>query len=293
VSVRWVTGSEGMIGAAVARAWARDGHRVVRFCRSDHGDLASRSARRVYAEACAAGLVPQAVFHGAGLGAVTDADSPDAEAKEIGTLSALIGALQADAPHARLVYPSSVAVYGEARGRPMRETDHVAPSSGFGRLKVAGEVLTHRSSLDCAVARLFSTYGQGLKRRLPWAVAMQARFEKRVVLQGTGDEIRDFVWLDDTVRLLTSLAETHGPETVNCGTGRGVYVRDFAVQLARMVDPSVPVEFTGEHRSCDPTVQLACTERAERTHGFRANVGLDFGLRQYAAWFRAQTRAAA
>ncbi len=107
-----------------------------------------------------------------------------------------------------------------------------------------------------------------------------------VVLWGTGDASREFLYVEDCARAVLLAAEHYdGPEPVNIGTAREITIRDLAVHIAEVVgfegrltyDPSKP---DGQPRRC------LDTRRALDSFGFRAAVPFEDGLRCTVAWYR-------
>ena len=120
--VAFVTGAAGFLGGAVSGAFVRAGWRVASFDRSPGwaagcahwttGDI----HRDALARAAAETGPPDVVFHAAGGGSVgaSVADPQGDFVRTVLSLRQTLVFLQAEAPGARLIYPSSAAVYGAA-----------------------------------------------------------------------------------------------------------------------------------------------------------------------------------
>jgi GDP-L-fucose synthase len=111
-----------------------------------------------------------------------------------------------------------------------------------------------------------------------------------VPIWGTGKASREFLYVDDCAEGLALAAEKlSDSEPVNLGTGREINVGDLARLVAQLVgfkgklvfDPSKP---DGQPRRC------LDTERAERVLGFKAQVGLEEGMKRTIAWFEEQEK---
>jgi GDP-L-fucose synthase len=109
---------------------------------------------------------------------------------------------------------------------------------------------------------------------------------EEVVLWGTGNASREFLYVDDCARAVLLAAERYeDQEPVNIGTGREITIRDLASQIAGVVgfegrltyDPSKP---DGQPRRC------LDTSRALESFGFRARVSFEEGLRRTVTWYR-------
>ncbi|MDP2471554.1 MAG: GDP-L-fucose synthase [Candidatus Palauibacterales bacterium] len=109
---------------------------------------------------------------------------------------------------------------------------------------------------------------------------------EEVVLWGTGNASREFLYVDDCARAVLLAAERYdAPDPVNVGTGNEITIGDLAARIAAAVgfdgrltyDASKP---DGQPRRC------LDTSRALESFGFRASVPFDEGLERTIAWYR-------
>ncbi len=139
----------------------------------------------------------------------------------------------------RVLYLSSSAAYptvyqaGHLR-RPLREelieldrssTFLGRPDATYGLVKLVGEQLAAEAraeGLAVTVVRPFSGYGadQSLEYPFPSFIARALRREDPFVVWGNGEQVRDFIHIDDVVRMALDLAELGVDDAVNLGTGR-------------------------------------------------------------------------
>jgi UDP-glucose 4-epimerase len=301
--VAFVTGAGGFVGRHVVSALAGAGWRTAAFGprtppRDDGLGLLGASAwftgpvsRTGLAAAAEAMGPPALAFHAAG-GASVGASlaDPDADfAKTVGSLREMLAFLADAAADAKLVYPSSAAVYGSGAAGPIPETAALAPISPYGEHKLEAERLIAEAELDAVIIRFFSVYGPGLRKQLPWELAGRLAGPEPVIqLQGTGEEARDFLHVDDAVRLVglaAGLPRAEAPVILNGGTGEAVTVRRMAETLRLAMGSAKPVGFSGQARAGDPASLVADIGRA-RALGFEPRVALDEGLAGFAAWAR-------
>ena len=296
--VAFVTGAAGFLGGAVSGALVRAGWRVASFDRSPGwaagcahwttGDIQRDALARVAAETGP----PEIVFHAAGGGSVgASLADPDGDfTRTVLSVRETLAFLKTDAPQARLIYPSSAAVYGAASADPLAEHSPVEPISPYGRHKLIAETeimeLRHRG----VILRFFSLYGPGLRKQLLWDLAkrLQAKPD-RLELSGTGEEQRDFLYIDDAVRLVGMVAGMGlGGESLilNAGRGEALSVRNVAETLARALGSDAAIGFSGETRAGDPAALIADVSLAHGL-GFSPQVGFEDGVRGFARWFSA------
>jgi UDP-glucose 4-epimerase len=296
--VAWVTGASGFIGSHVAALFAAKGWRVVKIDRlrpamPDDLSVTAPVATPALAAACDLAGPPAAVFHGAGNGSVgrSVADPAACRRDTLETTETLLAFLRETAPRARLVFPSSAAVYGAAEAAPLAEDRPLSPVSPYGMHKAAAEAACRAAAAagqPVAILRMFSVYGPGLRKQLPWDLGQRLLAGNGAVeLFGDGGETRDFLEVADAAAFIVALATDPHPTplVVNGGTGRATTVADFAARLAAALGVTRAIRFNGQVRAGDPRHYCADVTRA-RALGLNATVGLDRGLAAYAAWLR-------
>jgi UDP-glucose 4-epimerase len=300
----WVTGARGFIGRRLARHLHEHGRLV---CGVGHGHLPvelwpsaglaqwcnSQLSAEALDELASIHGVPETVFHlagGSAVGASLQAPLEDFK-RTTDTTATLLEWLRNNAPRAKLVAASSAAVYGDTHGAVADESRRPAPVSPYGYHKLLMEQLCQEYSqifgLRTVIVRLFSVYGEGLRKQLLWdsAVKLSGPGES-VQLQGTGDELRDWLHVDDACALLHA-AGGHASESgpiFNGGSGRGVRVREIVTLLATALGRDKPLEFSGLRRRGDPAALIADATLSAAL-GYSCSISLTAGLQRYADWF--------
>ena len=91
------------------------------------------------------------------------------------------------------------------------------------------------------------------------------------------------------------LGDTDGIEgsTVDLGSGRLLPVREVALTLASIVDPSIELGFGEVADRPLEQVRVADAEGTAARIGFRAEIGIEDGLRRTVEWYRERARIAA
>jgi UDP-glucose 4-epimerase len=300
VKTALVTGAYGFIGRYVARQLARDGWRVIGV---GHGSWAREEwqtwgiAEWHVADITLETLItyggqPSVIVHCAGSGSVGFSMTHPYQdfQRTVTTTLAVLEFARMYAPKAQVVYPSSAGVYGVVEKLPIVETDPLFPASPYGVHKRTAETLcesyAQHFGVAVAVVRLFSVYGEGLRKQLLWdAVQKIARGESKFF--GTGEEIRDWLHVEDAARLLitaASYASTNCP-IVNGGSGVGVSVREILTELFICFERTDAPNFSGATRSGDPAGYQADISIA-RCWGWNPEVNWHAGLCSYTDWFK-------
>ena len=235
---------------------------------------------------------PDHIFHLGGSGSVGAAAADPALDFHltVSSTATVLGWLAA-AGRGRVTYVSSAAVYGDAVATPLAESRPISPVSVYGVHKAAAEeLLRHYYRLFAVrytVIRFFSLYGPGLRKQLLWD-ACQKLAAPVAEFGGTGSELRDWLHVDDAVRLTVTAALGDEDElVVNGGTGTATRIDAVIHQLRTVLRSNADVRFSGRGRSGDPHSLVADVSRARRL-GFEPRVALADGLVDYARWFTEQ-----
>lgn len=303
-----ITGAHGFIGKHLALHLAAQGHLVsglghgiwpaseaMRWGVHEwlNGDIHAGNLRMLQQQGA-----PEVVFHLAGGSTVGAAIANPREDffRTVASTVELLEWMRLDAPTTRLLVVSSAAVYGSGHSGLIAEDAALLPFSPYGHHKRMMEMhcQSYRDTygLQSRVARLFSVYGPELKKQLLWDLCTRmSAGESPLTLGGSGDELRDWIYVTDVVRALDSLAfqGDEGCSTVNVGTGVGTPVRDIALGVisawnAAPADEGM-LRFNGKGRPGDPFSLVADPTRLARL-GFEWQTPLQDGIGSFVAWFR-------
>jgi GDP-L-fucose synthase len=107
-----------------------------------------------------------------------------------------------------------------------------------------------------------------------------------VVMWGSGNPSREFLYVDDAARALLLAAEhLQTSDPVNVGTGIETRIRDLADMIARFTGYQGQLVWDSSKPDGQPTRCLDVS-RARALMGFEASVDLEDGLRRTVEWFR-------
>jgi UDP-glucose 4-epimerase len=248
-----VTGVAGFIGSRVAARMAAEGFTVIGV-----DDLSSGKQSNVpssidfiqgnLADTQTISKLPKAaelVLHLAGQSSgEMSFDDPvaDLEKNTISTLNLIRYGTGANI--SKLVYASSMSVYGNVPDAPIGEDEHVAPLSCYGVGKLAAEnyLNVFCKQLSSVSLRMFNVYGPGqdmtnLRQGMVSIYLAQALTNKHIVVKGSLERFRDFIYIDDVVEAWFRAATFAGVvgNTINIGTG----VRTTVAQVLEAVKANV------------------------------------------------------
>jgi UDP-glucose 4-epimerase len=183
----------------------------------------------------------------------------------------------------RLVYLSSGEVYGPG-AVPYREDQPLAGTSDYARAKLRGEqrLADHAASLGVTlvVVRPGVVYGPGQREGMLIPSLLAALRAGRRFPCTRGEQTRDFLHVDDLVRLLARCRDPDAPAgTYNAATGRETPVADLIIKIAaRFGRPDLPDLGALPYRDGEAMRYVLDPARAAARLGFRAAIDLDRGL---------------
>jgi UDP-glucose 4-epimerase len=304
----WILGAKGFLGRHAAQRFSADGYHVIGIGRGEWDadqrrpwGIGTWSGDGIEPAALDALLDqfgrPRFVVHAAGSASIgRSLDDPFADFFDTAASTAQILAfLCRHAQGTPLVLSSSAAVYGAHGPSPIPETHPLLPVSPYGSHKRYAEELcllaARHYGVRCAIIRFFSLYGPQLRKQILWDIGRKVIDDPPFIqLFGSGEETRDFMFVEDAVELISvcGTAASCEPFVVNGGTGLAIRVRDLASAVARALGRRTEVRFTGVARKGDPEHYCADTRRADAM-GFRCHWSLERGLAAWADWFARDT----
>ena len=300
-----ITGGAGFIGSHVTDAYLAAGHEVavVDDLSSGSADNVDPRARWYRMDVRDPGLDtafaeerPEIVCHHAAQVSVrrsVEAPQADADVNVLGSLNLFEAARRHGVR--RIVFASTGgAIYGEQSGPPADETHPCRPRSPYAVAKLAVEhyldYFCDTFGLQAVVLRYANVYGP---RQDPHGEAgVVAIFMQRILaglaptIYGDGEQVRDFVYVDDVVDAFVRAADRGDGLILNIGTGVETAVQDLFSTMARLVAFDEPARYAmarpGElqRSALDPT-------RAANHLGWKPWTNLEDGLRRTIEWFRA------
>ncbi|CCQ53630.1 NAD-dependent epimerase/dehydratase family protein [Crocosphaera watsonii] len=170
-------------------------------------------------------------------------DTLDAFSQNVQMVSNLCRLLE-KYPVKRLIYFSSAAVYGEdIHNTNITETTPVHPTSYYGGAKYTSEFLLRKqfsklpeSSLVCL--RPATIYGPGDSGSAysPSGFIRSALNQDTITLWGDGTELREFLFIEDVVKLVDQLTFNEYDGVLNLVSGKSYSFRDILNLISQCLD---------------------------------------------------------
>ena len=290
-----VTGAAGQLGSYIVESLSKE-HEVscldlrkpakpvkgVKFTVGDIGDY------RLAMDLCRGS---DAVIHTAAQVSVDRSISDpvfDARENILGTVNMLETATKSMV--GQFIYIASAAMYGTPQKIPVGEDHPLRPLSPYGVSKLAGEnyafAFGATYGLGVTSIRPFNIYSPRQDPESPYSGVI-TRFVDRVregkppVIQGDGSQTRDFVHATDVVGMIglcLGNPDAKG-QAFNCGTGKGVSIRELAGIIAELSGKDLEPEMAPARKG-DIRDSVADISKAKKVLGYKPAVTLKKGLGQ-------------
>jgi UDP-N-acetylglucosamine 4-epimerase len=209
-----------------------------------------------------------------------------------------------DAGARRFVYASSCAIYGDVPGFPKREEDELRSLSPYATTKhvneLYAEVFGRAFGVECVGLRYFNVFGPRQDPDGPYAAVIPRWIQSMLAGEacrvfGTGEQTRDFVYVEDVVQanILASLAPGDATgRAYNIGAGRRTsllelfgLIRD-AMSTVRPELGAVEPTFE-EGRAGDVPHSCADIDRARAALGYAPAFDVASGMANAVEWYAA------
>ncbi len=237
-------------------------------------------------------LKPRTVFHLVSYGAYPfEGDEALIYETNVASLINLVHQLSS-CPISAFVHAGTSSEYGSNCSGPAEDSAH-KPNSTYAASKVAAanflQFAGEHQRFPSINLRLYSVYGplEDTSRLIPRLVheALQNRLPPLVEKQIT----RDFIHVDDVCAAFVQAAVSMDPEiygsSFNIGTGQCTSISDLVEVVRRSFDVSEqPLFGSMENRAWDLSDWYSDPTRARELLGWRAEIGLEDGLRSVADW---------
>ncbi|WP_309676517.1 NAD-dependent epimerase/dehydratase family protein [Pseudomonas sp.] len=254
-----VTGGAGFIGSHLVEALLESGYSVRVLDDLSSGKLSNLPIDRchltlVVGDVADAPTVERAmkdccaVVHLAAVASVqASVDDPVAthQSNFVGTLNICEAMRQAGVR--RVVYASSAAIYGNnGDGLAITEDTPKNPLTPYAADKLASEhfldFYRRQHGLEPVILRFFNIYGPRQDPSSPYSGVISIfseRAQKKlpITVYGDGEQTRDFVYVNDLVKVLVQAVGESKPciEPVNVGFNRSTSVNDLAAALSELL----------------------------------------------------------
>ena len=244
------------------------------------------------------------VLHQAALGSVPRSINDPITSNEVnvsGFLNMLVAAR--DAKVKRFVYAASSSTYGDSESLPKVEDKIGKPLSPYAVTKYVNElyadVFSRTYGLECIGLRYFNVFGRRQNTRGAYAAVIPL-FTKQLIqhesptINGTGENSRDFTYIDNVIQMNERAMLTDNPNAINTVYNTAVGDRTNLNQLARYLKELLTEYDTeianievkhGPNRVGDIPHSLASVDKAKQLLGYQPTHKINDGLREAVKWY--------
>jgi UDP-glucose 4-epimerase len=301
-----LTGGAGFIGSHLSDMLIHNGHEVIIIDNLTSGKKNNLSPDSLFYEGDIRGAIvkevmekekPEVVIHHAAQISVRNSvDDPiyDMDVNIGGTLNLLQNSVRFGIK--RFVFAcTGGALYGEQDYFPADEEHPIRPISPYGIAKSSCEKYLYFYykvyELNYVSLRYSNVYGP---RQDPYGEAgVVAIFSQKMlageqpVINGSGEQTRDYVFVEDVARANILALETGISGEFNIGTGIETTVNELFKEV-RVLSKSNADEVHGEANKGEQLRSVIDYSKAKRELGWHPDVPLNEGLKQTVAFFKEQ-----
>jgi len=197
----------------------------------------------------------------------------------------------------RVVYSASSSAYGNTNVFPTPETTPTGPLSPYALQKLVGEeycrLFSSLYGLDTVCLRYFNVFGPRSLVDSQYSAVIpifieQIISEQPVTIDGTGEQSRDFTYVDNVVLgnlLAANYKGNLSGQTFNLACGDNITINRLVKELERLLGKTAQVLYR-EPRPGDAFKTQACIEKAKSTLKYQPMVSFGDGLAKTVEWYK-------
>lgn len=291
-----ITGAKGFIGTHIGTFYKNKGEFVIGWDLFADKENNIKSVNLLESVSVKNNLEedqPDVIIHCAGCADVSKSvEAPDIDfdgnVKMVHNL--LFGLKKCHRLNTKILFLSSAAVYGNPDVLPMSEDSKLKPMSPYALHKILGEQICQyfieNYQMDIKIARIFSAYGNGLRKQIFWDMRQKIKNTNMLNMFGTGKESRDYIHINDIVQAIDLILNKSpkGEVIYNIANGEETTIRQVAQKFAKISGiPEDKVIFDNVGKEGQPLNWQADITKLTRL-GYKNSMSLDQGIEQYIEW---------
>lgn len=260
-----VTGAAGFVGSALSKFLINEGHEVVTidnlstgfensipkgviFYKGNVQDHSLVKSLEKYSFDC--------IFHIAGQSSGEISYDDPVYDLQTNTQSTLLLLKLAEKVNCRkFIYASSMSVYGDFLNGAVKEDEILCPKSFYGVGKMASEHylrIYENHGITCTSVRLCNIFGPGqnmsnMRQGMVSIFVQQALSNNEIIVKGSKDRFRDFIYIDDVVEGLCELEKraTKDYKCYNLTNNIKITVGDLTSAIKKLVGTNTTIIHDG------------------------------------------------
>lgn len=191
------------------------------------------------------------------------------------------------------IYTSSMAVYGEQEDKCVTEDIMPIPKSFYAVGKLASENymrIFSKFGIQCTALRLFNVYGAGqnmnnMKQGMASIYLAMALRDGHIIVKGSKDRYRDFVYVDDVVQAIDLSLKRKGNdfEVYNVSLGKAQTVEGIINKIKDELGFPIKVEYV-EGTPGDMHGIVGDSRKIQKELGWKPMYDFDSGMKKMIEW---------
>ncbi len=231
----------------------------------------------------------QVVFHQAAFISVPESELNCSECYDVnvgGTIK--VAKIAEKSGVKKIIFASSCALYGDNKEIPLDENSSINPLSPYAHSKIVAEEILRefslRTNVSVKILRYFNVYGPGQNPNGMYS-AVISRFmneglrKKEICVEGSGQQTRDFVFVDDVARanLLAVEKSNESYGVYNICSAKETSINELAIEMSHIIN-GLKIEHISGRRN-DILRSCGSYEKAKINLNYEPQVAIKEGLK--------------
>jgi len=197
----------------------------------------------------------------------------------------------------KIIFSSSLYVYGKSNGAGFNENDIFNPHTIFGVSKCAGENLlkfvSQKYGLEYVCLRYFFVYGPKQYQGLGYKSVIVKNFQrlldnKSPIVFGDGEQVQDHIYIDDVVdATIKSLETQYVNASYNIGSNERYSINELVRKMMKIENKLVDIDYQNKDETHN-TIRFNNSTKGLDDRILNLTTDLNKGLKLTVDWIKSQ-----